>query len=888
MPLIYVLTCHVQNAESPSKRLSTGPRPRSYYPAAARPISYTGQRPLSYRPASTIVLPPSNVKEPAILATWGAKSRPTSYSSQTMHDSVTSKQQIGRSGLSLMSLPSEGEQIVAPERKPLTKEDLQSLFSGAPRFEILADDNTRSAVRITMCGTLPPGVERTSDCEDFVHPAFADSSAHGVFSAPVESATLEKPNMARLAGRALGTVGLEYFLQLAERDGCHAVGNVQERLEKRKQLLETPETFGLRSLDIGAIFARLSELSISRKPCGGEQQETTATEEKILSMHEDLFAKLLTTPKLSEEASEGEIASLEVQIAALTNVLDASDVWFDYNDVDQRTKIGQLLWSGAETQGNNDDAAIPKDRDVLLQQIALSCELLTRLEMSDSPAQGRSFSRKIQWDLVLARRFLENIKIMTKSSDGSEVKRNSTFSALSFVTANESVENLSLYPVVCPRDEGRQLEGLLKFAELLDWPHATDIDQHFVAIRKQSNSLVVPGSTQTLTPAIAAYAKPVTIPEVPVATSEVHRPGKSTIAQSVQLLPAFASRVESPDAGGWLSRSWLAGMVLPGEAASQFLMGTLLEHSPKAIEMLGDEANLNGGFVYRGRSYWSKNCIVGRVLAAEEGARDCMGWISVPSVPAMHADEWVDVDVQNPVQIAKGEDAIASTKNSDFVRGEGVEKEGGFFADKEFTYPADSPPVLGNEACYQGLTMRRAATSSRNSSMVSATSTPNNGSQTNLSQMPLSTASLTFTSKGSSHTKTVLPLSHDVYFISANPCFPTGTPPASADNGSMISTADTIDQELPKTPCHPLHNDYPIEVVPTAMLLSCGLESYDRNQCVGTLVLDCRGSHELELMARAWCASVGEHAIVGKAGTTCLSCCVREACAATVKVVIRT
>ena len=52
-------------------------------------------------------------------------------------------------------------------------------------------------------------------------------------------------------------------------------------------------------------------------------------------------------------------------------------------------------------------------------------------------------------------------------------------------------------------------------------------------------------------------------------------------------------------------------------------------------------------------------------------------------------------------------------------------------------------------------------------------------------------------------------------------------------------------------------------------------------------VLDCRGNADLELLARAWCAKVGENAVVGRVGRTCLACCVREARGLGVRVVIR-
>ena len=53
------------------------------------------------------------------------------------------------------------------------------------------------------------------------------------------------------------------------------------------------------------------------------------------------------------------------------------------------------------------------------------------------------------------------------------------------------------------------------------------------------------------------------------------------------------------------------------------------------------------------------------------------------------------------------------------------------------------------------------------------------------------------------------------------------------------------------------------------------------------LVLDARGDSALEVLARSWCAKVGEHALVGRVGRTCLACCVREARGLGVRVVVR-
>jgi hypothetical protein len=57
-------------------------------------------------------------------------------------------------------------------------------------------------------------------------------------------------------------------------------------------------------------------------------------------------------------------------------------------------------------------------------------------------------------------------------------------------------------------------------------------------------------------------------------------------------------------------------------------------------------ANLCGGFVYSGKSFWSTASVVGRVLAAGKGAVECMGWISSDVIPEGLGDGWVNVEVE--------------------------------------------------------------------------------------------------------------------------------------------------------------------------------------------------------------------------------------------------
>jgi hypothetical protein len=87
--------------------------------------------------------------------------------------------------------------------------------------------------------------------------------------------------------------------------------------------------------------------------------------------------------------------------------------------------------------------------------------------------------------------------------------------------------------------------------------------------------------------------------------------------------------------------------MLPGEALCHFLMSTLLENDQEAMARLGPMANLCGGFVYYGKSFWSTACVVGRVLAAGKGSAECMGWISSDIIPQNLRDTWVNIEVEN-------------------------------------------------------------------------------------------------------------------------------------------------------------------------------------------------------------------------------------------------
>ena len=944
---------------------------------------------------------------------------------------------------------------------PLGADEAQAMFVGAPYFTVEEHEGKYRPQILFRGGDAQASERFMTDYETLGHPSFLactlgvhrrgeaagkpDARLHGTESAETKSELLEVPSMLSATGLDPGTVGFEHFLQLPISDIAVQADELAP-LDKRKVLQSDPEELGLRELNTETLIARLTDLSELHAATKGETESPEVWNEgKIEEMGEDLFGKLLSAELGTTAAGTGSV-TLKTQIHALQKVLNISGMWHDFSLVEWRIRVGQLLWTTENTavdEEEEDQQKGPSERDILLLQITLAAELQIRIHAAR--ALCKSFPPlitaddcdtlealrppKIDWDLLLAERFLENLSISTKiSSSDSEKKNNriskaSLFSAITFFTARETEDEAeqALQPILVPKDQQRQLDGLIRFAEAIKWPHAQSVRIDLEA-KLGGNADERPVSTVA-----SVYATPLSSPGFPSSASfnaDHQRPAmprRTTTAQSMQLLPArgaVAAGWESFEVGGWLSRSWLSGLVMPGEAASHFLISTLLENSPEAITALGDAANLYGGFVYGGRSFWSKSCVVGRVLGASREAAECMGWMSILKASEEDLEDgWVSVEVkEHPDSAAKPrvKDTQSVGKASDPLHNDNATS----LQAGDFTTPTDGPMVMGNEVKFDGLSFKE-TTPVPPLPSVEATS-PSSDTDDATPTQPPSVATLTFSSPSNSKlSKVQVPLTYDIHFVSSYPCHPepaklrfstkpkppspklsfevddeegdgkeeaktmerekgeeieneeqksdfsaASTPklvekssseatnakdddltalPAlpsrepskaeaaaaatpslgaitedSSENKAASASATSLKisplaiagKELPALPAHPLHIAHHFAVVPVATLLSMPTESrpralsspterkldsattsspkVDKDVDEDIVVLDCRGAEDLEVLARAWCAKVGENAVVGRKGRTCLACCVREARAVGVAVVIRT
>lgn len=690
---------------------------------------------------------------------------------------------------------------------------------------------------------------------------------------------------------------------------------------------------GVRDINLRSLVNRLNHLrQFSHDMLLDGSTETILDIDSPQELLHTLYTHFLHPPPRAIELKSSHPQSLKFQIRTLTVVLSTPGAWIDFSLPEWRFRAGQVLWEPPPHEDG--DCIGPKmcgdgssreswvnpgmERKWLLIQLLLSAELLLRLDafvrvgMSHEPhgvqiteQELRDFDKllngKVNWDLIVVRLFLDSLDISCASSQSESPSDCSRppdkprrFSLLeTFTRRGSSVSHDDLRSAwecnLSSSHVRQQLEGLYVFAENIAWPRINALTAIMKSKLGSSENPILPWVRTGDSP--RPDKTPKDIPTMTLAKEEMY-----TRQPSRRLLKLRTPRSETGDPHeaedlGWISRSWLSGFVIPGEGISHLLMVTLLENDPDAIKQLGPTINLYGGFVYTGRSWWSKECIVGRVLSSSEGAKTCMGWINSDIVPRDATTleplqkGWFEV----PVDEVLGSSSKARIKQGGRVAMESTPLGMGDITAEAFTIPKD---VAKTTATVDLKAMHMCVNGHR---------TPNSqdimvAEETSIS-FSVSSAGLTSPSMIS------LPLKYNVRFISAHECRPPlGSPcypnPSSSPEKDQSTTSRLY--HCTRLPGHPLHRSFPCQNVPLAALADMsappgvsrssmpsatrGTESLS-NPVVW--VIDARGDRTKEIFARAWCASVGCHAIIGRSGRTCVACCIREARAVDVQVVVR-
>ncbi|KAI2639398.1 hypothetical protein GGS21DRAFT_428453 [Xylaria nigripes] len=758
----------------------------------------------------------------------------------------------------------------------LTENEIDKLFSGAPQFFARSHGHGSGAPHPSVAFPLNEelairDLTDHSQIEDDAWGCVTTSSRlirRGPFSAPstptktrphFTSRCHERPSMLSMQGLERGSIGYQAAMELAVADalqeeqyGFNSLGAKALVIVEQRQRLVTSKD-KLRHLDDAAV---MEQLLIVEKRYRSDQ---VVWREKSQELYNDLFRKVLHPPTRVIDPKDP--CSLAVQIHALVKVLALPNAWIDFSRVEWRIRLGQILWGfplddevsdGSSINNGNDAQDRSEERYWLLLQILLACELLTRLDaitegedivshrlkQSDIHRFEKEANVSVRWSLILARSWLENITISKTKPEPTSSK-----GWLTSLTNRMSLKHEHMHGahhtdhtqhrrgsttehlyIINGRYPERQIAGLLHFAQKLCWP---DLD--VLTTQLSQNASVLNSRTSINAP-------------VPT-TNDTSRSSysgskRNSIRSSIddRKQPVRRPKVEATlHKSGWLSKSYISGLILPGESLSQLLISALLEHSSKAVARLGQKASLCGGFVYNGKSFWSTACIVGRVLAAGEGSTECNGWISSDVIPQSFGEGWANIIVED-IRV----DVTNVGKKARIWGKAAVERESNVLGDAD---PLDVLPadfIVPHEATYQNrppsnirveLASLNFHSSANGDDLTPSMKRKLSSESSEAPTIQAYTASVAFSVSHDSIERDIsldLSLANDVYFVTAHPCATSSrvkylTSPSSPTiqridvgghdfNGKPSSTAHIKG--------HPLHRFYTYTAIHLTELLS--------------------------------------------------------------------
>ncbi|ROW10572.1 hypothetical protein VMCG_01910 [Cytospora schulzeri] len=658
----------------------------------------------------------------------------------------------------------------------------------------------------------------------------------------------ERPNMLSMQGLEKGTMGYQAALELGVSDalkdeqwGFWSVGAKDKVIVEARQMALTSKD-GLRRMDETTVMDHMM------KNAQRYQEKHNRDKASCHEMFQELFSQILHQPTRAFT----DPYSLAVQITAILKVLAAPNVWVDFSHVEWRIRLGQVLWGtpedgedsvsdGASITGAEDTPGLHEERYWLLLQILLACELLVRLDAitegdelpgdvkrSDIYRFEKDANCSVKWSLHLARVWLENIEITKTKVSGTREDDTpppkgwlANFTEKMSLTTDrphsrhhESHKDHYIY-VMKGKYWERQVRGLTHFARRLKWPEF------------EAESSQITDNCRAVT-----EGTPLNSPVATPMSARTNRTTSTYFSATNKTTSSDRRMSRRPKVGaalhpaGWLSKSYVSGLMLPGEGLYHFIMSTLIENDTAAMTSLGPMANLCGGFVYRGKSFWSTACVVGRVLAAGKGAVECMGWISSDVTPRGLSDSWLDVDVEDIPEDVKHTDRQARLWGK-----MAIERESsilGASGDEDSILPADfvvpyennyrvPPPTISVELKSLNLT---APFDSAHTTPTLEAATPFSDATTQ-SEIKSYTPSITFnvtTWEDDEDRQYTLSVAKDVYFVTAHPCIPSHhvkilKSPSSPTiqqidlSGNPIGGSAKPSNHV-KILCHPLHKYY--------------------------------------------------------------------------------
>ncbi|KAI5818941.1 hypothetical protein BZA77DRAFT_242727 [Pyronema omphalodes] len=312
--------------------------------------------------------------------------------------------------------------------------------------------------------------------------------------------------------------------------------------------------------------------------------------------------------------------------------------------------------------------------------------------------------------------------------------------------------------------------------------------------------------------------------------------------------------------------AWFTGLLLPGKSMPFILMNALVEcdgETPPEFKNFNQTVS-NVGFQYRGCTFWSWECIVGKVLGAAAGVTQIAGWIGPCSASADLERSEVALINQLPPR--------CNRITEETVRRMGIESDP-LGPEDDDSYPISNYDLVVASSAdpVDSIRIERInfAPSSSNPAGVHRQALEETGEK----PIIIFDASITFAITVDKRARSwKVSLRHDTPFIAAYPC----------QNGPHVLFIDYVYKTARVD-----------ELVEIANWGTSGNEDSDSESetkdsvnVSKVLVIEAFGVPDNEVFARAWCSFWGLPSVTADISKTCMSCAIREAYAALVSVVI--
>ncbi|KAF2878294.1 hypothetical protein BDV95DRAFT_480199 [Massariosphaeria phaeospora] len=321
--------------------------------------------------------------------------------------------------------------------------------------------------------------------------------------------------------------------------------------------------------------------------------------------------------------------------------------------------------------------------------------------------------------------------------------------------------------------------------------------------------------------------------------------------------------------------SWASGIILPGKTLPWLIMNSLIDCDRDTGDALKYLTHMKpaAGFQYRANTYWSSQCIVGKVLGAARGVKQIAGWVG-PCIytPDLKRTECVRVkqcESPDPKLVPKDVEHMYTRTNP--------------LGPADTSYPVEDyeVPMPDTKDITDVVRIEKL-------SFVPLKEQP---ATRQGAGAPLTfDAAIYFACGGESWP---MKLRYDVDFVNAFPCY-QGPHVLFYDFSYQAIKIDDglVDMHdwghVSGRISRPTSSRSTPLKKSSALTTSSSSRDYAHMQVKKVLAIEALGVSDNEVFARAWCAHHGHSAVVANIKETCMACAIREAYAACVSVVIFT